>query len=40
VLSGAARELVSPDGCVRTYPHRHGLDGFFAVRLARRNALG
>jgi 16S rRNA (cytosine967-C5)-methyltransferase len=40
VLSGTALELVSEDGCVRTYPHRHGLDGFFAVRLARRSVLG
>ena len=40
VLRAEARELISADGCVRTYPHRHGLDGFFAVRLARRVALG
>jgi 16S rRNA (cytosine967-C5)-methyltransferase len=40
VLAGEARQLVSPDGCVRTLPHRHGLDGFFAVRLARRATLG
>jgi 16S rRNA (cytosine967-C5)-methyltransferase len=40
VLRGAAGELVADDGCVRTYPHRHDLDGFFAVRLARRGALG
>jgi 16S rRNA (cytosine967-C5)-methyltransferase len=39
-LAGEARNLVSTDGCVRTFPHRHGLDGFFAVRLARRAALG
>lgn len=28
------------DGCfVRTWPHRHGLDGFFAARLRRRAAI-
>ncbi|HWP65180.1 MAG TPA: 16S rRNA (cytosine(967)-C(5))-methyltransferase RsmB [Candidatus Limnocylindria bacterium] len=40
VLAPAAADVVSGDGCVRTFPHRHGLDGFFAVRLARRDALG
>ena len=40
VLRGEARDLVGADGCVRTYPHRHALDGFFAVRLARRDGLG
>jgi len=40
VLRAEAAELVASDGCVRTYPHRHGLDGFFAVRLARRGGLG
>src|SRR5690606_36547281 len=33
-LSEAARELAA-DGVLRTWPHRHGLDGFFAVRLER-----
>ena len=23
-------------GCLRTFPHRHGMDGFFAVRLERK----
>ena len=29
------RELLDEHGCLRTWPHRHGLDGFFAARLAR-----
>lgn len=28
--------LCDEEGALRTYPHRHGLDGFFAVRLLRR----
>jgi 16S rRNA (cytosine967-C5)-methyltransferase len=27
--------VVGPDGILRTFPHRYGLDGFFAVRLKR-----
>ena len=27
--------LLAPDGTVRTWPHRHDADGFFAVRLRR-----
>jgi 16S rRNA (cytosine967-C5)-methyltransferase len=27
--------LIGPDRFLRTFPHRHGLDGFFAVRLRR-----
>lgn len=34
-LPGPARPLVGPDGAIRTYPHRHGIDGFYAVRLRR-----
>lgn len=34
-LPEAARELVGPDGALRTWPHRHGCDGFYAVRLVR-----
>jgi 16S rRNA (cytosine967-C5)-methyltransferase len=34
-LPEAARGLVSDDLALRTFPHRHGLDGFFAVRLKR-----
>jgi 16S rRNA (cytosine967-C5)-methyltransferase len=30
-----ARELVDGEGMLRTFPHRHGLDGFFAARLKR-----
>ncbi len=32
-LPAAARELVDGEGVLRTFPHRHGLDGFFAARL-------
>jgi 16S rRNA (cytosine967-C5)-methyltransferase len=35
VLAGAARELVDSEGYLRTLPHRHGIDGFFAARLVR-----
>ncbi len=28
--------LVTPAGALRTFPHRHGMDGFFAVRLRAR----
>lgn len=28
-------ELATPSGTLRLWPHRHGCDGFFAVRLAR-----
>jgi len=31
----SARIVVDTDGCLRTFPHRHGTDGFFAVRLKR-----
>ncbi|MGA9115410.1 MAG: 16S rRNA (cytosine(967)-C(5))-methyltransferase RsmB [Bacteroidota bacterium] len=31
-------DLVSPDGCVETFPHRHFMDGTFAVRLIRKEA--
>jgi len=34
-LPEAARELVDGEGLLRTFPHRHGLDGFFAARLKR-----
>jgi 16S rRNA (cytosine967-C5)-methyltransferase len=27
--------LTTPEGFVRTYPHRHGTDGFFAAVLVR-----
>lgn len=31
----AAVELIDAGGFLRTWPHRHGLDGFFAARLVR-----
>jgi 16S rRNA (cytosine967-C5)-methyltransferase len=36
-LPDSMRGLVDSRGILRTFPHRHGLDGFFAVRLRRRN---
>ncbi len=27
--------LVDPGGALRTWPHRHGIDGFYAIRLQR-----
>lgn len=36
VLPAAAGELVDARGALRTFPHRHGLDGFFALRMVRR----
>lgn len=36
VLPGLAREARSPDGFARTWPHRHGTDGFFMARFRRR----
>ena len=29
------RRLLRADGTLRTFPHRHGIDGFFAVRMTR-----
>jgi len=29
-------KIVSPDGFVETYPHRHGIDGSFAIRLVKK----
>ena len=34
-LPESAHVLVDEQGSLRTLPHRHGLDGFFAVRLKR-----
>ncbi len=34
-LPESARELVDEEGALRCLPHRHGCDGFFAVRLVR-----
>jgi 16S rRNA (cytosine967-C5)-methyltransferase len=40
LLPPPARALVDADGILRTFPHRHGLDGFFAARLKRDEARG
>jgi len=37
-LPEALRPLLGEDGTLRTFPHRHGMDGFFAVRLERGRA--
>jgi 16S rRNA (cytosine967-C5)-methyltransferase len=29
------KELFTEQGCFRSWPHRHGMDGFFAARLRR-----
>jgi 16S rRNA (cytosine967-C5)-methyltransferase len=34
-LPTAAHELIDADGFLRTFPHRHRLDGFFAARLKK-----
>jgi 16S rRNA (cytosine967-C5)-methyltransferase len=40
VLGATARDIIDDEGFVCTLPSRHGLDGFFAARLARRRAPG
>ncbi len=35
-LPYSAKELVTREGFMRSFPHIHGLDGFFAARLRRR----
>lgn len=35
VLFPDYRELFTPDGMFRAWPHRHGMDGFFAARLRK-----
>ena len=30
-------ELIDSKGALRTWPHRHGLDGFYAIRLRKRD---
>jgi 16S rRNA (cytosine967-C5)-methyltransferase len=40
LLPEGARDLIGGDGFLRTFPHRHGLDGFFAARLKRRAEHG
>jgi 16S rRNA (cytosine967-C5)-methyltransferase len=34
-LPASSRELVTTEGVLRTFPHRHGTDGFYAVRMRR-----
>ncbi|MBW7957438.1 MAG: 16S rRNA (cytosine(967)-C(5))-methyltransferase RsmB [Deltaproteobacteria bacterium] len=34
-LPPQCRELVDTNGFLRTFPHRHGMDGFFAARLIK-----
>ena len=36
-LFPAYAELFTERGCFRSWPHRHGMDGFFAARLRRTN---
>jgi 16S rRNA (cytosine967-C5)-methyltransferase len=35
--AGAGHPLLDETGALRTWPHRHGMDGFFAVRLEARS---
>jgi 16S rRNA (cytosine967-C5)-methyltransferase len=35
-LFPAYAELFTETGCFRSWPHRHGMDGFFAARLRRK----
>lgn len=34
-LPATVAELIDSKGALRTWPHRHGLDGFYAIRLRR-----
>ena len=34
-LPHTATDLIDRGGAVRTWPHRHGIDGFYAIRLRR-----
>jgi 16S rRNA (cytosine967-C5)-methyltransferase len=34
-LPGTCRALLTPEGVLRTFPHRHGMDGFYAARMRR-----
>ena len=31
------KDLVNEEGCIETFPHRHGIDGSFAVRLVKKS---
>jgi 16S rRNA (cytosine967-C5)-methyltransferase len=33
----ALADLATPEGYFRSWPHRHGMDGFFAARLTKTN---
>jgi len=35
LLPQSWQELLDAQGCLRSWPHRHGLDGFFAARFKR-----
>ena len=35
ILPPSCEDVVEKDGSLRTWPHRHGVDGFFAARLRR-----
>jgi 16S rRNA (cytosine967-C5)-methyltransferase len=37
-LPATVSELVDPKGALRTWPHRHGIDGFYAIRLRREDS--
>lgn len=30
------KELINSEGCIETFPHKHGIDGAFAARLVRK----
>ena len=36
LLPRGCEGLVDEKGCLRTLPHRHGTDGFFAARMRRK----
>ena len=39
-LPEGARRIIGEDGFLRTFPHRHGTDGFFAALLRKPAAIG